>query len=86
MKTITNSLNTLIDFENVEIKEGETVLAITQMPGVGVFITIDKIDYFRNHVNMHCDAWENFLFRMVYDKSYRAMHVVNKRWYGLVNS
>jgi hypothetical protein len=51
-----------------------------------VFINIDNIDYFRNHVNMHCDAWENFLYRLIHDSSYRAKHVVNKRWHGKIAS
>lgn len=84
MKTILNSLNKLVDFESVEVIEGNTILSITQLPGKGVFINIENIDYFRNHVNMHSEAWENFLYRLTYDKAYRAKHVVNQRWYGLV--
>ena len=86
MKAITNSLNMLIDFESVDFQEGSTHFAITQIPGAGVFINIDNIDYFRNHVNMHCDSWENFLYRLIHDSSYRAKHVVNKRWHGKMAS
>jgi len=85
MKAIKNSLNELIDFETVEFKEGDTILSITQLPGKGVFINVDNIDYFRNHVKMDSETWENFLYRLTYDKAYRAKHVVNKRWYGVVN-
>jgi len=86
MKAITNSLNMLIDFESVDLKEGETIFSITQIPGAGAFINIDSVDYFRNHVNMNCDAWENFLFRLIHDPDYRSRHVVNKRWHGKIAS
>ncbi|HMG91349.1 MAG TPA: hypothetical protein VK589_14890 [Chryseolinea sp.] len=86
MKAIANSLNMLIDFESIEFQENEVTFSITQIPGAGAFINIDDIDYFKNHVNMHAEAWENFLFRLVHDHSYRAKHVVNKRWHGLIAS
>jgi hypothetical protein len=86
MKAITNSLKLLIDFESVDFKEDDVSFSITQIPGAGAFITIDNIDYFKNHINMHCEAWENFLFRLIHDKVYRAKHVVNKRWHGLMAS
>jgi hypothetical protein len=86
MKAIANSLNMLIDFESVDFQENGVTFSITQIPGAGVFINIDNIDYFKNHVNMHAEAWENFLFRLIHDNSYRAKHVVNKRWHGLVAS
>ena len=76
----------LIDFESIDLTEEQTNFSVTQIPGAGVFINIDDVDYFRNHVNMNCDAWENFLYRMVHDKVYREKHVVNKRWHGRVAS
>lgn len=86
MKPIANSLNMLIDFESIDFKEDEFTFSITQIPGAGAFINIDDIDYFKNHVNMHSEAWENFLFRLIHDRTYRAKHVVNKRWHGLMAS
>jgi hypothetical protein len=86
MKAIANSLNMLIDFESSDFQENDITFSITQIPGAGVFITIDNIDYFKNHVNMHAEAWENFLFRLIHDNSYRVKHVVNKRWHGLIAS
>ena len=86
MKTIRNSLNELIDFVPVEVKEGETLLSITQLTGKGVLITVDNIDYFRNHLMMDSESWENFLYRFTYDKIYRIAHVVNKRWYGSMSA
>lgn len=86
MTTIMNSLNKLRDFESIEVKEVSTILTITQLPGKGVLINIQNVDYFKNHVNMHSEAWENFLFRLIYDKDYRTKHAVNRRWYGLVTT
>ena len=86
MKTIRNSLNELIDFVPVDVKEGETLLSITQLTGKGVLITVDNIDYFRNHLMMDSESWENFLYRFTYDKIYRIAHVVNKRWYGSMSA
>ena len=86
MKPIANSLNMLIDFESIDFNETDVTFSITQIPGAGAFINIDNIDYFKNHVNMHSEAWENFLFRLIHDNSYRVKHVVNKRWHGLIAS
>lgn len=86
MKTIKDSLNALIDFVPVEVKEGDTVLSITQLTGKGVLISVDNIDYFRNHLMMDSEMWENFLYRFTYDKMYRITHVVNKRWYGSMSA
>lgn len=82
MKTIKDSLKELVDFSTIEVKEGDTVLHITQLAGKGVLITVDNIDYFRNHLMMDSEMWENFLYRFTYDRVYRFMHVINKRWYG----
>lgn len=86
MKTIKNSLIELIDFATVEVKEGETILYITQLTGKGVLITVDNIDYFRNHLMMDPEMWENFLYRFTHDKGYRISHVVNKRWHGSLSA
>jgi hypothetical protein len=86
MKAIANSLNMLIDFESVDFQENDVSFSITQIPGAGAFITINNVDYFKNHVNMHSEAWENFLFRLLHDDSYRSKHVVNKRWHGRIAS
>jgi hypothetical protein len=86
MKTIKNSLKELVDFATIEVKEGDTVLSITQLTGKGVLITVDNIDYFRDHQMMDSETWENFLYRFTYDKIYRIMHVVNKRWYGSMSA
>lgn len=82
MKTIKDSLKELVDFSTIEVKEGDTVLHITQLAGKGVLITVDNIDYFRNHLMMDSEMWENFLYRFTYDRVYRFMHVINRRWYG----
>lgn len=86
MKTIKNSLDELIDFATVEVQEGETILAITQLTGVGVLINVDNVDYFRNHLMMNSEMWENFLYRFTHDKLYRVSHVVNKRWHGSLSA
>jgi hypothetical protein len=86
MKTIKNSLNELIDFATVDVKEGDTILSITQLTGKGVLINVDNIDYFRNHYMMDAEMWENFLYRFTYDKIYRIAHVVNKRWHGSLSA
>jgi hypothetical protein len=82
MKTIKNSLNELIDFDSIEVKEGDTVLSITQLTGIGVLINVENRDYFINHLRMDAEMWENFLYRFTYDKIYRARYGINKRWYG----
>ncbi len=84
MKTIKNSLNELIDFDSIEVKEGDTVLSITQLTGKGVLINVENRDYFTNHLMMDSEMWENFLYRFTYDKGYRTRYVVNKRWIGCV--
>ena len=86
MKTIKNSLKELVDFATIEIKEGEIILSVTQLTGKGVLITVDNIDYFRNHLEMDSEEWENFLYRFTYDRIYRIMHVLNKRWYGSMSA
>ena len=82
MKTIKNSLDELIDFDSIEVKEGDTVLSITQLTGIGVLINVENRDYFMNHLRMDSEMWENFLYRFTYDMNYRTRHVINKRWYG----
>jgi hypothetical protein len=86
MKTIKNSLTELIDFATVDVKEGDTILSITQLTGKGVLINVDNIDYFRNHYMMDSEMWENFLYRFTYDKIYRFSHVVNRRWHGSLSA
>lgn len=82
MKTIINSLDELIDFDSIEVKEGDTVLSITQLTGIGVIINVENRDYFMNHLRMDSETWENFLYRFTYDKNYRTRYIINKRWYG----
>jgi hypothetical protein len=86
MKPIKNSLAELVDFATVEVKEGDTILSITQLTGKGVLINVENIDYFRNHYMMDSEMWENFLYRFTHDKRYRLSYVVNKRWHGSLSA
>ena len=85
MKTIKDSLNALLDFESIEVKEGDTVLSLTQLTGKGVLINVENRDYFTNHFTMDSEMWENFLRKFIHDKNYRTSYAVNRRWISCVN-
>ena len=44
MKTIKDSLHALLDFESIEVKEGDIVLSLTQLTGKGVLINVENRD------------------------------------------